>query len=98
MRYDDAGDRATTLDDAPAVLLLDWPRAEQLFGVTAGGELHLSSDAGDSWTQVAETPGPPIAFDATSEVWHVATEGGVFASDDLGASWVEVVNLAMPTG
>jgi hypothetical protein len=82
---------ATLLDDAPRVVLVEWPTAELLVGVTANGQVHRSTNAGASWTPAADLPGSPEAFDATEREWHAATDRGIYRSEDAGSTWTLVV-------
>lgn len=84
---------STPVDDPPPVVLLEWPLADSLVGVTADGHVYRSEDAGAGWTRLPDLPGPPQAFDATKRVWHVATDQGIYGSRDAGATWQAVVEV-----
>ena len=75
------------LQDAPRVMLLDWPAEDVLVGVATSGDVYRSDDSGASWIQSGTVPGKPEAFDATEEEWHVATDRGIHRSDDDGRTW-----------
>ena len=87
------GSSEATLPDAPRVVLLEWPAEDSIVGVTASGQVYRSEDAGGSWTRAGDVPGSPEAFDATEQVWHVATKRGIFESEDAGTSWQAVVEI-----
>jgi len=82
---------AVVLENAPPVVLLDWPADDLLVGVTARGRVYRSKNAGLSWTPTSRAPGSPEAIDVTARVWHVATTEGIYRSADKGQSWQEVV-------
>lgn len=86
-----AGGEAVVLENAPPVILLDWPARDYLVGVTTGGQVYRSQNAGHSWTSTTHVPGSPEALDVTQQVWHVATTEGIYRSADDGQSWQEVV-------
>ncbi|THJ05713.1 hypothetical protein E7Z54_07055 [Nocardioides sp.] len=84
----------TKLPNAPPVLLIDSPEKGTLVGVTASGEIYSTRDpSSDAWRRHGSTPGHPQALEATSDVWYVATDRGVFSSDDVGETW----RLLVPT-
>lgn len=80
---------------APALIYVDWPRADLLVGVGPDGAIWASTDGGDGWESVAGPPGEPQAIDVEPGLWHVATDAGIFRSTDDGASWT---NLVRPSG
>ena len=86
-RSADAG-RAWTDLPGPPLVLLDWPEARTLTGITADGRLQLSLDGGRSWQPRATVPGAPQALHAVSTAQlYVATDAGIFASVDGGWSF-----------
>lgn len=82
---------STPLTAAPDVLLLEWPSADRLVGMTGDGRVYWSEDAGATWTRRPDVPGSPEAFDATDQLWHVATDRDIHRSDDEGRSWTMLV-------
>lgn len=84
----DAGGGSTTLKGPPGLVLVDAPEPGTLAGVSEAGEVYLSTDPlGGRWRQRGTVPGTPQAFDTAVDAWHVATDDGIFASDDKGRSW-----------
>jgi hypothetical protein len=72
----------------PAVALLDWDRAEALWGVADDGRVWASADAGRTWQRRGELGGPPEAFLAQGGTLYAAIyEQGIRSSTDGGASW-----------
>ena len=74
----------------PRLVLLDWPSRALLVGLAQDGTLYRSADAGASWDRVSSLGSVPQALHVTGRVWHVATENGLFASNDAGVTWVRV--------
>lgn len=79
------------LEDSPRLVRLEWLAKGGLVGVTAVGRVYRSDDAGASWTSAGRVPGNPVAFDATEEDGHVATDRGIHRSADGGRTWSVVV-------
>jgi len=46
------------VDEAPPLMLLDWPTADLHIGVSADGDVYRSSDGGGSWQRTDEPPAP----------------------------------------
>lgn len=77
-----------------------------LYAVTARGELARSTDRGKSWKVLfpGVFQGQPrraqsLVFDPSSRHWLLlATDLGVLASRDAGASWFQLSQAATPTG
>lgn len=76
---------------APPLAWLEWPQEELLVGMTMDGDLQISEDGGGEWRRVGGPPGDPQVLDATEDVMHVATTSGIYASEDLGVSWQQVL-------
>ncbi len=87
-RSTDGGRAFTPIDGAPVLILLDWPSAKRLVGVTPDGVVHVSDDGGASWTEQGRVPGSPQAILAhgESEI-YVATEEGIHHSTDNGKTF-----------
>ncbi len=87
-RSTDSGRSFRLLTGAPQLLLVTWPAANTIVGVAPDGAVHVSDDGGSTWQQRGTAGGAPQALTATgSSDIYVATEQGVFASDDGGRSF-----------
>ena len=74
-------------------------KAWKMWGGGPDSGLYKSTDGGDSWTELTENPGMPegpigkigvaVSPADPQRVWAIveANEGGVFRSDDRGATW-----------
>ena len=82
--------RPQLVDAAPRLVLLDWVDDDRLVGVGPEGAVHRSTDGGESWTEVGGLGAVPHALTATDTAWYAATDAGVLASEDGGASWSQV--------
>lgn len=88
VRSTDGGRTFATDKPGPVMLLLDWPSAEQLVGITPDGQVQTSADGGETWTEAGSVPGSPQAI-----TWHpdsgiyVATEQAIHRSTDDGATF-----------
>lgn len=85
-RSDDGG-RTLSRVEAPPLVLLAWPSAVRLFGVTSAGEVLLSPDTGATWTVRGRLDGGPEAFVAAGGELVAATETGIYSSKDDGRTW-----------
>ena len=82
-----------TLDSAPPLLFLGWPTFDQLAGLAADGSVYSSNDQGETWDRVGRVPGDPEAFDVTGHQWHAATDQGIYRSEDVGRTWVPLIQV-----
>ena len=89
--YDRGRGGSAVLENAPPVVLLDWPTDDLLVGVTAGGQVYRGSDSGRTWTRTTDVPGAPEALDVTEQAWHIATARGIYRSEDSGRTWQTVI-------
>lgn len=83
--------QTTKVAGAPTLVWLDATPGGTLFGVGPRGEVYAAVNAG-AWAQRGTVQGQPTALDATEEVWHIATDSGIYASEDQGATWTTVVD------
>lgn len=82
VRSSDGGESFTVLDVGPQITLLAWPRDAALFGVAADGQVQLSTDGGRAWERRGRVDGRPQAIVADESRVFVATDTGVYVSDD----------------
>jgi len=90
LRLSPAQKKLSPVAGAPSLAFIDWPQPDLLVGVAPDGAVHRSQNGGKSWESVNSVGAPPEALDATGEVWHIATERGLFSSTDDGATWTPV--------
>jgi len=91
----------------PAVMYAAlWEAWRKSWGMSSGGPgsgLFKSTDFGETWTEISQSPGLPrhgvlgrigvaVSPAAPSRVWAIVEHdsGGVFRSDDAGATWTRV--------
>jgi photosystem II stability/assembly factor-like uncharacterized protein len=92
MRSADGGRSWQRLTSAPSLVVLAWQQAQELYGVTPDGTVHLSVDGGLSWTARGRVGGEPEAMTvdvhADAESLYVAVAGrGILASTDGGRTF-----------
>ncbi|CAM3368002.1 F510_1955 family glycosylhydrolase [Kibdelosporangium persicum] len=87
-RSTDGGRTFTPVSNAPDLLLVDWPSATVVLGITPDGSVHTSQDAGATWSQQGKVPGESRAVTAngSGEV-HIATESAIHTSLDGGRTF-----------
>ena len=82
------GGRTFAPAPGPPLVLVSWPAASALWGVTGTGEVHLSLDGGDRWEVRGVLPGAPEAFLAGPTDLYAAVAGrGILQSRDGGRTW-----------
>jgi hypothetical protein len=85
------GGRTWASAAASSVLLLDWERKENLWGVTAAGEVLRSVDGGTTWARTGQVAGAPTAFVVNGDDLYVSVnERGIFHSRDAGTTWTKL--------
>ncbi|EON24562.1 MULTISPECIES: F510_1955 family glycosylhydrolase [Nocardioides] len=83
--------RTTAVEGAPTLVWIDAAPDGTVVGVGPQGEVYAADDATGEWGQRGTVPGQPSALDATKDGWHIATESGIYGSEDQGATWTAVV-------
>lgn len=90
----DAGTSFDVLDGAPLLMLVDWPLAEDLVGITPDGVVYRSTDSGGTWAEHGDVGDRPHAMTTgTDGTVYVATEHAIHASSDGGDTftvWFEL--------
>lgn len=78
-------------DNEPPLVLIDSPSRGRLVGLTTAGEAYAKDAAPNArWRKVGSaTPGTPEAFETSQASWFVATDRGIYESDDQGSTWTE---------
>jgi hypothetical protein len=75
----------------PRLELLEWSRADALWGADRNGQVHLSRDVGRSWHARGRIGGEPGALLADGRVWYAALyDGRIVRSQDSGQTWRDV--------
>ena len=82
----------SALAGAPTLVWIDTTPGGMLVGVGPRGAVYAADKVTGEWKQQGVVSGQPTALDATDAVWHVATDSGIYASEDLGATWLGVVD------
>lgn len=83
--------QTTTVAGTPSLVWIDATPGGILVGVGPRGEVYAAAEATGEWKQRGTVSGQPTAVDATDDVWHIATDTGIYASQDDGATWTAVV-------
>ncbi|QJY47815.1 F510_1955 family glycosylhydrolase [Pseudonocardia broussonetiae] len=82
------GGRIFTAPTGPALAYLSWAPTGTVYGIGLDGALFASTTGGAGWQQVGVVPGGrPQALTATGATLLAATAGGVYRSDDDGATF-----------
>ena len=86
------GGRTWAATPGPPLVVFSWDAAAGLVGVTDGGAVHHSLDAGTTWVPAGQVPGSPQAVLASAKSWYAAAadEGGttgIYRSNDAGRNW-----------
>lgn len=84
--------RDTAVAGAPGLVWIDATPSGELVGIGPQGEAYATGEAAGKWEQRGSVSGQPTALDATAAVWHVATDVGIYASHDRGATWTAAVS------
>jgi len=87
-RSTDGGRSFTRVANAPGLLVLAWPTADALFGISSDGVVHHSPDGGRTWQTGGTVEGQPEAVTAPDgNRLYVATRTGIYASTDGGKTF-----------
>lgn len=76
---------------APPLAWIDTTPAGELVGASPDGEIYATDLTTGDWEQRGSVAGQPTALNATDTVWHVATDAGIYASQDHGSTWTPAV-------
>lgn len=83
--------QTTAAAGAPTLVWIDTTPGGMIVGVAPGGEVYAADEATGEWDQRGTVSGQPSALDVTEDAWHIATDSGIYASEDEGAGWTAVV-------
>ncbi|GAA1346838.1 hypothetical protein GCM10009611_25460 [Arthrobacter roseus] len=95
-RSTDSGSSWASVPGAPVLMFTTFAGAEIAVGITPGGQVHVSNDAGLSWANTGSIQGQPAAIAATAstdedlKVW-VASAENVQVSEDGGKTFAAMV-------
>lgn len=86
------GGRTWVNKPGPLLQVLSWEASTGIVGVTEGGAVHRSTDAGGTWPIVGQLAGSPQALLVTAEAWYAAAADaggttGIYRSSDAGRNW-----------
>ncbi len=86
------GGRTWSATESPVLAFVSWADDSTLAGAGPDGAIHVSTDGGESWTEVGSLRGPPEALLAIDRQALVAAASGhgVLRSNDGGATWTPV--------
>lgn len=84
----DGGRTFAVVDGAPVLMLVDWPRTDQLYGVTPDGVVHHSADSGASWEERSGLGQRPQAMTVAPDgAVYAALQGSIVVSRDGGETF-----------
>ncbi len=83
----------TPLDGAPVLVYVAWPTADRLWGVSPEGAVHLSADAGETWTETGNVEAPAAFAAGEDGSVVVATETQILTSTDGGTTFDPVAEI-----
>ena len=87
MRSTDGGRRFAPTS-VPALSVLAWNSAGELYGVSPTGQVFLSTDGGDSWDRRGQLNGEPEAITVHEGRIYVSLhKDGIYQSENGGRSW-----------
>ncbi|WP_165368135.1 F510_1955 family glycosylhydrolase [Phytoactinopolyspora endophytica] len=94
---EDGGESFEPLDGAPVVVLVDWPRPDELYAVAPDGAIHRSADGGSTWDSAAELSAQPQAMTVAPDgAVYVALEDSLVVSEDEGETFSDLYTWKAP--
>lgn len=85
------GGRSFATPSGPVLAYLSWSDGGSVAGIALDGAVFSSADAGSTWQRAGVVPGGrPQAITATGDVVLAATKGGIYRSDDGGATFTSI--------
>ena len=92
VRSTDGGRKWTPVAGAPALVVLAWAEAGQLYGVSPDGTVQRSEDGGTTWGERGSVGGQPEAMtvdvrDGEESLYVAASDRGIVASGDQGRTF-----------
>lgn len=82
----DGGRSWTPIADAPTIALLAWT-TDRLWGVSPEGDVHSSTDSGETWRRSGTVPGSPSAVAANQDRVAILAGDTIWESLDQGATF-----------
>jgi hypothetical protein len=90
-RSTDGGTTWAPTGSPPPLLLLAWPSADRLWGLSTTGEVFRSTDGGASWNRSGRLAGQATALAAhEGNLYASVHERGIYRSGDGGATWTQI--------
>jgi hypothetical protein len=88
----DGANTWAVVQDAPALIEVEWIESESIVGVDEAGTIFAASDPAGPWSELLAGPEGAETFwvDAEGRWWLTVHGGGVTRSDDNGLTWVDV--------
>ena len=87
MRSTDGGRRFAPIS-APAMSVLAWDTAAELYGISPTGQVLVSADSGDTWERRGQLDGEPEATTVhDGRLYASLYQDGIYQSDDGGRTW-----------
>ena len=77
--------------ETKGVAFIEWVDKQNVVGLTISGEVKVSPDGGQTWSQRGTVDGDIEALGVGPAAWHVATTEGIFASTDGGRTWDRIL-------
>jgi hypothetical protein len=88
-RSTDGAETFGAVPESPTLIFIDWATTDRLVGIAPDGVVHVSDDAGKSWSEGGSVSGEPQAILAHRDAdVFVATERGIYRSTDNAKTFV----------